>query len=49
MRHLPSIPESEVTGRIKAKTAKTPKPKRTMAMPRRYTVSWSLGSFVATS
>ena len=35
MRHLPSIWEREVTGFIKAKTARTPKPKRTIAIPRR--------------
>ena len=35
MRHLPSTLESEVTGWMKAKTARTPKPKSTMAMPRR--------------
>ena len=35
MRHLPSVLESEVTGWMKAKTARTPKPKSTMAMPRR--------------
>ena len=35
MRHLPSIVDSEVTGFMKAKTARTPKPKMTIAIPSR--------------
>ena len=33
MRHLPSILESEVTGLMKAKTARTPNPSMTLPIP----------------